>query len=165
MKKLLTILLLASLSFTFTSCESWLDVNKNTDAPDQVDADLYLAGILTSLGRGVNQDTQGPALITQMFGGTTQTNYAAHFYSKASDSQAEMWRVTYWLNGMNLENMINQALEAENWKLAGMGYAIKAFSWDILTKLHGELPMKEAFQPGLLSHKYDYQDEIYVQIR
>ena len=165
MKKLLTILLLASLSFTFTSCESWLDVNKNTDAPDQVDADLYLAGVLASLARGVNEDAQGPAMLTQMFGSTTKTAYAQHFYSKASDNQAEMWRVTYWLNGMNLENLINQALEAENWKLAGIGYAVKAYSWDILTKLHGELPMKEAFQPGLLSHKYDYQDEIYPQVR
>ena len=36
MKKLLTILLLASMSFTFTSCDSWLDVNKNVDAPDYI---------------------------------------------------------------------------------------------------------------------------------
>ena len=165
MKKLLTILLLASMSFTFTSCESWLDVNKNVDAPDHVDADLYLAGILATLANGVNQDTQAPALMTQMFGGTTYTNYANHYYDRASDSAAEMWRVTYWLNGMNLENLINQALESESWKLAGIGYAVKAYSWDILTKLHGELPMKEAFQPGLLSHTYDYQDEIYTQVR
>ena len=36
MKKLLTILLLVSMSFTFTSCDSWLDVNKNVDAPYMV---------------------------------------------------------------------------------------------------------------------------------
>ncbi len=167
MKKLLTILLLVSMSFTFTSCDSWLDVNKNVDAPDQVDADLYLAGILATLANGVNQDTHGPALLTQMFGGSgaARTNFANHYYTKASDTPAEMWRVTYWLHGMNLENLINQALEAENWKLAGIGYAIKACSWDALTKLHGDLPMKEAFVPGLLSHNYDYQDAIYPQIR
>ncbi len=167
MKKLLTILLLASLSFTFTGCESWLDVNKNVDAPDTVPADLYLAGVLATLANGVNQDTHGPALLTQMFGGSgsARTNFANHYYTKASDTPAEMWRVTYWLNGMNLENLINQSLEAENWKLAGIGYAIKACSWDALTKLHGDLPMKEAFIPGLMSHNYDYQDEIYPQVR
>lgn len=41
----------------------------------------------------------------------------------------------------------------------------KAYSWDQLTKYHGELPMKEAFIEGLLSHDYDYQDAIYEQIR
>ena len=66
---------------------------------------------------------------------------------------------------MNLENMINQSIKAEDWTLAGIGYALKAYSWDQLTKQHCDLPMKEAFVSGLLSHNYDYQKEIYPQIR
>jgi hypothetical protein len=66
---------------------------------------------------------------------------------------------------MNLENLINQSEEAGNFTLAGIGYAIKAFSWDMLTKLNGAAPMKEAFEPGRLSHDYDYQDTIYTQVR
>jgi len=66
---------------------------------------------------------------------------------------------------MNLENMINQSVEAENWTLAGIGYAIKAYTWDQLTKYHGELILKDAFVPGLLSHRYDYQDTIYSAVR
>ncbi len=165
MKKLLTILLLASMSFTFTACDSWLDVNDNVDAPDYIQEDLYLAGILASLGQGVAYDVRATSALSQTFGTSNYSNYANHFYSKSSDSAAEMWRVVYWLHGMNLENMINQALENESYRLAGIGYAIKAYDWDMLTKLHGEAPMKQAYEPGRLSHDYDYQDEIYSQVR
>lgn len=165
MKKLLTILLLASMSFTFTACDSWLDVNKEVDAPDYVTEDLYLAGILSSLGQGNYYDIRATGPLSQSYGTSSYTNYAAHFYSKASDSAAEMWRVVYWLHGMNLENMINQSLENESYRLAGIGYAIKAFDWDMLTKLHGEVPMKQAYEPGRLSHDYDYQDEVFAQVR
>ena len=41
MKKLSIIAMLAAaLSFTTTSCEDWLDVNKNIDAPDYIEAYL-----------------------------------------------------------------------------------------------------------------------------
>ena len=167
MKKLLTILLLASMSFTFSSCESWLDVNKNIDAPDYVQEDLYLAGILSALGQGNYWDIRATSVLSQGMGtyNSYYSQYANNFYGKSRDDAAEMWRVVYWHHGMNLENMINQSLENEFYTLAGIGYAIKAFGWDMLTKLHGELPMKQAYEPGRLSHDYDYQDEIYTQIR
>ena len=165
MKKLLTILLLASMSFTFTSCDSWLDVNNNVDAPDYVQEDLYLAGILSALGQGNYYDIRATGPLTQTLGTSSYTNFANHFYTKANDAAGEMWRVVYWLHGMNLENMINQSIAAEEWTLAGIGYAIKAFDWDMLTKLHGEVPMKQAYEPGRLSHDYDYQDEVYEQVR
>ena len=153
------------MSLTFSSCDSWLDVNKNVDAPDYIQEDLYLAGILSALGQGNYYDIRATSALTQSFGTSNYSNYASHFYSKNSDAAAEMWKVVYWLHGMNLENMINQSIESESWTLAGIGYAIKAFDWDMLTKLHGELPMKQAYEPGRLSHDYDYQDEIYPQIR
>ncbi len=167
MKKLLTILLLASMSFTFTSCDSWLDVNNNVDAPDYVQEDLYLAGILSALGQGNYYDIRATSVLSHGMGtyNSSYQYYASHFHYKSTDSAAEMWRVVYWLHGMNLENMINQALEKESYRLAGIGYAIKAFDWDMLTKLHGEVPMKQAYEAGRLSHDYDYQDEVYTQIR
>lgn len=153
------------MSFTFSSCDSWLDVNDNVDAPDYIQEDLYLAGILSAVGQGNYWDIRATSVLSQSFGTSSYTSYAQHFYSKASDNAAEMWRVTYWHAGMNLENMINQSIESESWTLAGIGYAIKAFCWDMLTKLHGDVPMKQAFEPGRLSHDYDYQDEVYTQVR
>ena len=165
MRKYIYILLTTVVaSLGATSCDDYLDVNKNTDAPDYVDGYLYLAGIEQSY-QELYYDLRAIAPLTQMMGTSSYVSYALHYYSRNSDAAGQVWRMLYWSQGMNLENMINQSLEAQNWTLAGMGYIMKAYSWDVATKQHGEMPMKEAYEAGRLSHDYDYQPEIYAQIR
>lgn len=163
MKKLFLYFIAAGL-LTGMGCKKFLDVNKNVDAPDHVDAYLYLANIEQQY-QGIYWDIRAIGPLTQMMGTSSYTTFATNYYSAGSDAGGEIWRMVYWNQGMNLENLINQSEAAGNWTLAGIGYAIKAFSWDMMTKVHGELPMKEAFVPGLLSHDYDYQDSIYAQVR
>jgi hypothetical protein len=160
----ISVLLLASLLFLTTSCEDYLDVNKNVDAPAYIDGYLYLAGIEQAY-QETYYDIRALGPLTQMMGTSSFTTFATHYYQESSDNGGQMWRMAYWSQGMNLENLINQSVEAENWTLAGIGLAIKAFSWDQLTKYHGELILKDAFVPGLLSHRYDYQDTIYTAVR
>jgi len=160
----LSVMLLASLLFATTSCDDYLDVNTNIDGPTYVPGYLYLAGIIQSY-QGLYYDGRATAPLTQMMGTTSFTTFATNYYSEGSDNGGELWRMTYWLQGMNLENMINQSIEGENWTLAGIGYAIKAFSWDQLTKINGEIILKEAFEPGRLSFDYDYQYDVYPQVR
>lgn len=149
-------------AISFTSCEKWLDVNNNIDAPDYVEAHLYLSGILQSF-QGLYWDaTYVTNEYTRMMNGNS--NYTGHSYPGSSDTGGEKWRMTYWLQGMNLENLINQAIEAENWTLAGIGYAIKAYSWDALTKYHGDVILTQAFEPGRTSFDYDYQDVVYDKV-
>ena len=159
-----SVMLLASLLFITTSCEKYLDVNNNVDAPAYVEGYLYLAGIEQAYN-GMYYDLRALGTLTQMMGTTSYTPFATHYYYLGSDAGGEKWRFVYWLQGMNLENMINQSVANEEWKLAGIGLAIKAFSWDKMTKYHGELILKDAFVPGLLSHRYDYQDTIYTAVR
>ena len=164
MKKII-ILLTIPLLFAMGSCKKYLDVNRNTDAPDYVEAHLYLAGIQQAF-QGFYWDVRATGPLTQMMG--TTGDYAAfanNYYLLGSDAAGETWRLVYWLQGMNLENLINQSMEAENWTLAGIGYAIKAFSWDALTKINVDAPMKQAYTAGQLSHDYDYQSDIYPQVR
>lgn len=162
MKKILIYII--PLFLLLGGCEKYLDVNKNVDAPAEVEGYLYLANNIQQL-QGVYWDIRALGPMTQMMGTTGYTTFASHYYSAASDAGGEIWRVVYWLQGMNLENMINQSIEEEQWTLAGIGLALKAFGWDMLTKVHGEVPMTDAFVPGLLSHDYDYQDEVYEQVR
>ena len=167
MKKILfSIVLSVSLLFTNVSCDDYLDVNKNIDAPDYVDGYLYLAGIIQAYGEAY-YDIRATGLLSQMMGtsSTSYNNFANNYYVAGSDAGGQIWRMVYWSQGMNLENMINQSVDAEDWTLAGIGYAIKAYSWDMLTKMHCDLPMKEAYVSGLLSHQYDYQSDIYPQVR
>ena len=146
----------------FTSCQEWLDVNKNIDAPDSVEAHLYLSGIIQQF-QGIYWDaTNVTGEYTRMMNGSS--SYAGHVYPGSSDTGGEKWRMTYWNQGMNLENLINQAVAAEQWTLAGIGYAIKAFSWDALTKYHGDVILTQAFEPGRTSFDYDYQDVVYAKV-
>ncbi|MDO5664933.1 MAG: SusD/RagB family nutrient-binding outer membrane lipoprotein [Bacteroidia bacterium] len=163
MKKIAIVLLSTFLLFNI-SCEDYLDVNKNIDAPDYVDDYLYLKSILTTY-HDIYWDLRAVAPITQMWSTTSFTTFANHYYAVNSDNGGQIWRTVYWNQGMNLENMINQAIKEEHYTLAGIGYAIKAYSWDMLTKLHGDLPMKQAFTTGRSSYDYDYQNEIYPQVR
>ncbi|MCQ2138845.1 MAG: SusD/RagB family nutrient-binding outer membrane lipoprotein [Bacteroidales bacterium] len=164
MKKILSSIMLLAGLVAFSGCEKYLDVNKNNDAPDQVEAYLLLAGI-ESAYQGFYWDIRALGPLTQMMGTTGYTNFANNYYTVSSDAGGEMWRMSYWLQGMNLEDMINKSLDQEMYTLAGMGMAMKAFSWDCITKYHGEAPMKQAYEPGRLSHDYDYQPEIMSQVR
>ncbi len=163
MKKV-TIFFISALIFTGFGCKKWLDVNKNVDAPDYAEGYLYLANI-TQQYQGIYWDIRAIGSLAQMQGTTSYPAFAQNYYYLGSDAGGEVWRMVYWNQGMNLENMINQSEAASNWTLAGIGYAMKAFSWDVMTKIHADLPMKEAFEPGKLSHSYDYQDVIYDQVR
>lgn len=164
MKRLSIITILAAILSFNSSCDDYLDVNKNIDAPDYVEGYLYLSGIIQNY-QSLYYDIRAVGPLTQMMGTGGYTSFASNYYVQGSDAGAEVWRMVYWLQGMNLENLINQSIANEEWTMAGIGLAIKAFSWDRLTKYHGELPMKEAFVPNLLSHKYDSQEDIYAQVK
>jgi hypothetical protein len=160
----ISVLALASFLFITTSCEEYLDVNQNVDAPAYVDGYLYLAGIQQACNE-IYWDIRALGPLTQMMGTTSYTQFAGHYYYSGSDAGGQIWRMVYWSWGMNLENLINQSIEQEDWTLAGIGLAIKAYGWDLLAKYHSELILKDAFVPGLLAHRYDYQEEIYTQVR
>ena len=164
MKRILTIILTASIVFAISSCDKYLDVNKNVDAPDYIDAYLYLPGIEAAL-QGCYWEIRATGPLSQMMGSSGYSSYAQHGYAAASDAAGELWRIAYFLHGYNLENMINQSIEEEAWTLVGIGYAIKAYTWDQMCKHQVDLPLQDAFVPGLLSHRYDYQEDIYPQIR
>ena len=156
MKKFIIVPFLSLLMLFNTGCDDYLDVNKNVDSPDYVEDYLYLSGILQTY-QDVTWDLTYAILPMISMWSSTQSsygsNYGNHYYPQSSDTGALIWRTVYWNQGMNLENLLNQAIEAEHWHLAGIGYAIKAYSWDMLTKVYGELPLKQAFtaQKSLLT--------------
>lgn len=166
MKKIYTIILIATLGLFLTGCDHYLDVNKNVDAPDeeQVMDYHYLPGIEQWMGN-VYWDIRATGPLSQMFGTTSYTGFANNYAYSSADAAGEMWRLNYWLLGKNLENLINYATENERWTMAGIGWILKAHSWDATTKEYVEMPLRQAYEPGRLSHDYDYQDLIYDSIR
>ncbi|MBA4408934.1 MAG: SusD/RagB family nutrient-binding outer membrane lipoprotein [Bacteroidota bacterium] len=152
----------------FSSCtDTWLDVNKNVDAPDWVNPILRLGPVLASY-EGIQFDLRAAAPLSQYFSGTSTyvSNFGvSHSYIAGSDAAGESWRMTYWLQGMNVENIINDSRDLGQFRLAGIGLTVKAYSWHILASLHGDIPVKDAYVPGLLSHNYDSQEYAFSKVR
>ena len=163
MKKIAFLLISACMLFS-TACEDFLDVNVNVDAPDYVDDYLYLAGVISTY-QDIAYDLRAMAPLAQMWSTSSFTSYANHYNPLRVDDGALIWRTVYFNHGMNLQNMLNEAIAQEHWTLAGIALTIKAHGWDMLTKIHGEAPMKQFLDPKLTAFDYDYQDEIYDQVR
>jgi hypothetical protein len=164
----ITISLILLLVIGLSSCtKTWLDVNKNVDAPDWVNPILRLGPVLASY-EGIQYDLRAVAPLVQYFGGSStyvSTYGVSQSYFAGSDAGGESWRMTYWLQGMNVENIIKDGRSMEQFKLAGIGLTVKAYSWHILASLHADLPVKDAYVPGLLSHNYDSEEYAFSMVR
>lgn len=107
-----------------TSCTKWLDVNKNVDAPDWVPPILRLAPTIAAY-EGIGFDLRAIAPMVQYFGGAGYSPvFGLHSYYSGSDAGGEAWRFVYWLQGMNIEHIINDGRTREEFTLAGMGLAM-----------------------------------------
>ncbi len=98
-----------------TSCTDWLDVNKNVDSPEWVPPVLRLAPTIAAY-EGIAYDLRAVAPMVQYFGGTNfgSTNFggtfgSSHGYFSGSDNAGEAWRMVYWVQGMNIEDIINDS--------------------------------------------------------
>ena len=166
MKKIYMICLVASL-ISVSSCKKFLDVNENPNAPQQVTANLYLAPMLHWMftdaayeGRFVGRYTQNWFLPA-----TTLSTWDRQGYDPSSDNGAQTFRDVYWSMGQNLIDMMNKAEAEQRWDLLGVGYILKAWGWQTLTGLHGEITIKEAFVPNKTEFAYDTQEFAYEESR
>jgi hypothetical protein len=164
MKKIKIISLVFASLFFGIGCDDYLDVNKNIDAPDKVDEHLLLSAIEQNMQDFYFDNLYVTSGLAQMFGNTAAT-FIQHQNPGTSDTGALIWRTIYWNFGLNLENFISQAKAKEEWTMVGIGYALKAYGWDKLTKYHGEIILKQAFATGQTSYDYDYQPEVYEAVR
>ncbi len=157
---------LASMLALSTSCKDFLDVNTNPNAPQVVTANLYLAPMLHWLVSGPQFDGRFVARYTQQWTAvsTSVTTWDRMGYDPSSDNGAQMWRDVYWSFGQNLVDMMTKAEAEERWDLLGVGNIIKAWGWQELTDLHGEIIVKEAINQSTFSFNYDTQEYAYQEV-
>jgi hypothetical protein len=162
MKKIYILLIMAGM-VTFGGCKKFLDVNDNPNAPQVVEANLYLAPMLhwmvtspTYDSRFIGRYTQNWTIIT------TANTWDRQGYDPASDNAGQLFRDVYWSLGQNLVNMNSIAEKQERWDLLGVGQILKAWGWLALTDIHGEIPIKQAFD-GRTAFDYDTQEFAYLE--
>lgn len=165
MKKIYTILLAACL-ISASSCKKYLDVNTNPNAPQDVTANLYLAPMLHWMGTSPAYDGRYIGRYTQNWTLTSASStWDLQGYDPATDNGAEIWRDVYWSLGQNLVTMMAKAEAEKRWDLLGVGQILKAWGWQSLTDIHGEIPIKEAFDVTRTQFDYDSQEFAYGEVQ
>lgn len=170
MKKLYKIsVLLVLVLISGAGCKKYLDINTNPSVPQEAKAEFLLPPIIFQMTNGTSQDYRVLWKITQDMVGTDDDNasivWDQHGFPAASDVGGVIWRMTYVDLGLNLENMINDGLENKKYEYVGIGYAIKAWAYQMTTDLHGPIILDEAFKPDLLTFHYQDQPDVYAKVR
>lgn len=167
MKTTSTALLIVALAGS-SACADYLDVNTNPNGPQTVSANLYLPPMLHWLvtspqfdGRFVGHYTQ------QWYSTSTATSPASSWgkmgYDPGSDNGAQQWRDVYWSLGQNLIDMNTKAEAEQRWDLLGVGMILKAWGWQVLTDLHGEIIVQQAIDQTRTQFDYDTQEYAYQE--
>src|SRR5207253_9056544 len=86
-------------------------------------------------------------------------------YDPGTDNGAMQWLEVYWALGQNLVDMMTKAQAEQRWDLLGVGYILKAWGWEVLTDMHGEIIVKEAIDPTRFAFDYDTQEYTYTEIK
>src|SRR5438105_7494514 len=97
--------------------------------------------------------------------GTSLSTWDRMGYDPSSDNGGQQWRDVYWSLGQNLIDMNNKATAEQRWDLLGVGLFLKAWGWQVLTDLHGEIIIKEAFDQSRTTFDYDSQDYAYQEVQ
>jgi hypothetical protein len=165
MKRIFAVLLVGLLCLP-TSCKDYLDVNTNPNAPQSVSANLYLAPMIHWVTTAPQYDGRYVGRYTQEWTvpGTILSTWDRMGYDPSSDNGAEQWRDVYWSLGQNLIDMNAKATAEQRWDLLGVGQVLKAWGWQVLTDLHGEIIIKEANDPTRTTFDYDTQDYAYFEV-
>lgn len=163
--KYIQITCLTALIFIAGGCKKLLDVNSDPATPQTAPADFYLAPIIAQMAVSSAIDYRDAQFkFTQNWGAQTANNtFERHGYA-ASDVGGALWKFVYISAGLNLEDMISNAKAKENNSLAGIGYAIKAWGFQMATDSHGPIILDEAFADKL-NFKYQDQPEVYAKVR
>lgn len=168
MKRIFAVLLVSAATLT-TGCKDFLDVNTNPNGPEIVTANLYLPPLIHWMVTSPQFDGRFIGRYTQNWHSSTNSSTANTWmrmgYDPSSDNAAQQWRDVYWTLGQNLVDMMQKAEAEERWDLLGVGYILKAWGWQVLTDMHGEIIIQQAFDPTRFSFDYDTQEFAYQEIQ
>lgn len=158
---------------SLASCSKKIDeAYANPNAPVRVPVEELLPQIISAMA--ANYAGHGPLNDIRYIGAyvqnwqfcNTQSNYDQMGYTNnVADVSQSTWRSHYYDIGQNNVRMIQWATEEKKWDYAGVGQAIFAWSWLLLTDYYGDVILDEAFRTDLITFKFDTQDKVYAHVK
>lgn len=110
-----------------------------------------------------NIDSRYLGGLIQYFGGAVNVG-EQHGWINLSDAMGEIWRTNYYGLGANLNLIIKDSSESQEWNYVGMAKALKAWGWQITTDYHGDIIVKQAYEPNRYKFNYDSQQVAYEEV-
>lgn len=160
-----------------SSCEKKIDeAFANPNASVRVPVETLLPGIIgnfvgSSAAAGSAYGTANDGMQVGRYIQFWATNTTGNAFDQmggatgASDVMGSVWAMHYFGMGQNLNKMVEWSIEEKKWDYAGVGLAIRAWSWLQLTDMYGEVIVREAFNTSQLVFNYQDQPEVYDSVR
>jgi Starch-binding associating with outer membrane len=164
MKKIKYILLVFT-ALTFGSCKEYLDINVDPSNPQVAEGYALLPPIFAQMSRGEQFDGRYAGQYAQVWSSTAASNtWDLHSYIAGSDAGGEKWRSHYFSIGLNVDLIIADALPKKKYDYIGAVQAIRAWSWQSTTDWHGEMILKQAWEPNRYVFDFDSQEDVYAEV-
>lgn len=176
-QKIFITITLAVFLLSMNSCEKKIDeAFANPNATVRVPIETLLPGIIgnfmgSSAAAGSAYGLANDGMNVGRYIQYWASNGAGNQYDQmggatgASDVMGSIFAMHYFGMGQNLNRMIDWGIEEKKWDYAGVGYAIRAWSWLVTTEMYGEIIMREAFNTSQLVFNYNTQEEVYDTVR
>jgi hypothetical protein len=160
-----------------TSCKKKLeDAYYNPNATTRVPVESLLPSLIgnfmgSSAAAGSAYGLANDGLLVGRYIQFWETNTAANTFDQmsgavgASDNMGSIWAMHYFGMGQNLNMMVEWAAEEKKWDYVGVGLAIRAWSWLMLTNEYNDVILKQGFNTNLQTFLYDTQPEVYDTVR
>ena len=180
--KFLNYLITGAVLLSVQSCSKQIDeVYANPNANVKQPVEKLLPNIISNMcisftAQGSNYGPQNDGLYVGRYTQFWATNTANNQYdlmgqtttnntSAIADIGGSQWAMHYYGMGANLNKVIEWGTEDKKWDYVGVAHAIRAFGWLAVTDMHGEVILKDAFNPNLLIFRYDTQQEVYEEVK
>jgi len=164
--KLLKVLVVCLLFFFISGCKKYLDINTDPANPQVATGEVLLAPMEFQMANNVANDYRFLFKYVQYWANqNADANWEKHYYEVASDNGGSIWRMVYFNFGKNLELMIEDGIKNQKNSFAGIGYAIKAWGYQMATDYHGPIILDQALDDQRLFFNYNDQPEVYAKVR
>lgn len=161
MKKIYLVLI--AVAITFSGCKKYFDVNTDPATPQDPESKTLTPPLFAQMERGIQFDARYIGGTVQYFGGAVNVG-ETHGWIVGSDALGEIWRTNYYGLGANLNLIIADSEAKQEYNYVGLAQALKAWSWQVTTDYHGDVILKQAFEPNRFVFDYDPQSDVYAEV-
>ncbi len=166
MKKTLIFTLALSLITAVGCKKDFYDINDNPNLATGNTVELLLPGVEVQLAYTVGNQYQIIGGIWSQYytQGPTASQYRDEDrYIFVADDSNRPWNAMYSGNLLDNEKMIGLAKASGKVNYEAIGLILKAYTFQVLTDVYGDVPFSEALKgdEGIISPKYDSQEAVY----